>query len=607
MRTTDISRKSIMSHPAHSKRDGGKKIILCLLLLSFSIHCTVLSQPKPSTSEDSLLFREAETFFSRGEIQKALWRFKKLTDEYPRSHLYHEARFRMALCFAELKRPRDAIQVLNDLVSTLPAPPRMVQIFTLLGDNHLELKDPSNALLWYGKGLLVRGQPHEELKKKIRSVIDAVEREEELKQIESLHRGAYAGGYAKLRLVRTAKSRGQDLLARNLLDELEKEYRGIDYGPFLKELPEWSPLPSKAKYSVGVILPLTGIYAPFGEKALQGIRLAIKEGSLKGRSQMISLVVRDSKGSPSEIEKAMDELVKEEKVIAIIGPLLSHTVDRASKKAQLLNVPLLSLSQKEPSSVKGNFFFQNSLTPAEQVRKLVTFAVRELELRTFAVFHPGSPYGYQFKALFNQEVARAGGKVLGAVVYQEEQTDFRQEIKGFFKVESLSKPPGTKKQEEEFKQGLSVDGLFIPDTHDRAGVILSQMAYYDIRGTTFLGTNAWNGPGLLAPGGKGTEGAIFVDAFSKGPSVKDFVDEFEKEFRRPPETLEAIAYDGAKFLKEVLLSRSPASPAGLKNELRKFHLYQGVSGLKGFGEDGKAIRTLSILRIKNGRIEHFAP
>ncbi len=607
MRATVTSRKSIMSHPTRSKRDGGMKIILCLLFLSFSIHCTVLSQPKPSTSEDSLLFREAETLFSKGEIQKALWRFKKLTDEYPRSPLFHEARFRMALCYTELKRPRDAVRILNDLLSSLPAPPRMFQLFTLLGDNHLELKDPANALLWYGKGLLVRGQPQEELKKKIRSVIDAVETEEELKRIESLHRGAYAGGYAKLRLARMAKNRGQDLLARSLLDELEKEYRGIDYGPLLKELPELSPLPSKAKYSVGVILPLSGIYAPFGEKALQGIRLAIKDGQSKDRGQIISLVVRDSKGSPSEIEKVMDELVKGEKVIAIIGPLLSHTVDRASKKAQQLNVPLLSLSQKEPSSGRGEFFFQNSLTPQEQVRTLVSFAVRELELRTFAVFHPASPYGYQFRTLFNQEVARAGGRVLGTVVYQEEQTDFRQEIKGFFKVESLSKPAGAKKQEEEFIQGLSVDGLFIPDSHDRVGAILSQIAYYDIRGTTFLGANAWNGPGLLALGGKGAEGAIFVDAFSKNPSVKHFVDEFQKEFTRPPETLEAIAYDGAKFLKEVLQSRAPASPSGLKNELRKFHPYQGVSGLKGFGEDGKAIRILSILRVKNGRIEHFAP
>lgn len=511
----------------------------------------------------------------------------------------------MAACYTQLKRHKDAIRTLNDLLSTFLAPPRMVQLFTLLGDNYLEVKDRTNALLWYGKGLLVRGQPQEELKKKVRAIVDTFDTEEELNQIEAAHRGAYAGGYAKLKLARIAKSMGYDLIARKMLKEIENDYRGMDYGIPTKELSEpVSVALPKSKYSVGVVLPLSGVHRPFGEKALQGIRLGLKTNE---KSPLVSLVIRDSQGNPAEAEKAVEELAKGEKVIAIIGPLLSMDVDRASRKAQQLKVPLLSLSQKEPSSTKGEFIFQNSLTPIEQVQRLVTFAFKEMELRTFAVFYPNSPYGSHFKTLFQQEVGRMGAKTLGAVVYQEEQTDFRQEIKGFFKVEPLQQQEGTKKKEEEFKHNLSVNGLFIPDTHDRVGAILSQMAYFDVKGTTFLGTNAWNGPGLLSIAGKGADGAIFVDAFSKTHAVKSFVEEFQKEFMRQPETLEAICYDGASFLREILQSKSPSSPSELKDELRKFTPFQGVSGFKGFGEDGKAIRTLAILRVKNGQIEHFSP
>jgi len=582
-------------------------ILLCIFLFLVAIQSPVLPQPRSPDAEDSLLFREGEILFSRGETEKALWRFKRLTTEHPRSPLLNEARFRMVTCYTQLKRHRDAIRTLNDLLPTFLAPQRLIQVLTLLGDSHLELKDRTNALLWYGKGLLVTGQSHEEQKKKIRAVIDTFDTEEELNQVESTHRGAYAGGYAKLKLAQMAKKWGYDPIARKMLNELEKEYPGMDYVGQAKEVSQSIPIPKKSKYLVGIILPLSGIQKPFGEKALQGIRLALKEKESRDKTPLISLVVRDSKGSPSEAEKAVEELAKTEKALAIIGPLLSATVDRAARKAQQLKVPLISLSQKEPASVKGEFIFQNSLTPPDQVQRLVAFAVRELELRTFAVFYPNSPYGFHFKNLFNQEVSRMGGKVLGTVVYQEEQTDFRQEIKGFFKVETIQKQEGTKRKEEEFKQGLSVDGLFIPDTHDRVGTILSQMAYYDIKGTTFLGTNAWNGPGLITLSGKGAEGAIFVDAFSKILHVKNFVEEFQKEYNREPETLEAICYDGARFLMEILQSKSPSSPSELKEELRKFSLFQGVSGLKGFREDGKAIRALSILRVKNGQIEHFSP
>ena len=582
-------------------------ILLCLFFLFGSIQGPVLSQPKSSITEDSLLFKEGEALFARGEVERALWRFKQVITDHPRSPLQNEARFKMAICYTQLKRHKEAIRVLNDLLSTSLTPPRMIQVFTLLGDNYLEVKDRSNTLLWYGKGLLVSGQPHDDLKRKVRAIIDTLDTEEELNQIELTYRGAYAGGYAKLRLSQLAKRLGYDALARRMLNELEKEYPKMDYISQAKEVSESISVLTKSKYSVGVILPLSGPYKPFAEKALEGIRLALKEKESRDKTPLISLVVRDSKGSPSEAEKAVEELAKTEKVLAIIGPLLSATVDRAARKAQQLKVPLISLSQKEPASVKGEFIFQNSLTPPDQVQRLVAFAVRELELRTFAVFYPNSPYGFHFKNLFNQEVSRMGGKVLGTVVYQEEQTDFRQEIKGFFKVETIQKQEGTKRKEEEFKQGLSVDGLFIPDTHDRVGTILSQMAYYDIKGTTFLGTNAWNGPGLITLSGKGAEGAIFVDAFSKILHVKNFVEEFQKEYNREPETLEAICYDGARFLMEILQSKSPSSPSELKEELRKFSLFQGVSGLKGFREDGKAIRALSILRVKNGQIEHFSP
>jgi branched-chain amino acid transport system substrate-binding protein len=140
-------------------------------------------------------------------------------------------------------------------------------------------------------------------------------------------------------------------------------------------------------------------------------------------------------------------------------------------------------------------------------------------------------------------------------------------------------------------------------------MILSQMAFFDVKGT-FLGTNLWNGPGLVSIGRKAAEGAIFVDTFlAKGPpsSVARFVEEFRSSFQRDPETLEALCYDGAKLIKEILQSKSVSSPLQMQEELRQVKNFQGVTGLKGFGEDGKSIRTLSILAVKKGQIERISP
>jgi branched-chain amino acid transport system substrate-binding protein len=597
-----------MSPLIKNKRVRGSILILSILLL-LSIQNPVLAQSSLEP-DDASLFREGEILLSKGDTEKALWRFKRLITDFPKSPLLNEAKFRMGICYTQLKRPKDTIRILNELLPTFLAPVRMVQVFTLLGDNYFELKDRLNALHWYGKGILVPGQSTDELKKKVRSIIDTFDFEEELNQIESLYRGAYAGGYAKLKLAQLAKRKGNDALVRKTLMELEIEYRGVDYGPLVKELSESIPPPPKSKYTVGVILPLSGVSQPFGERVLQGIRLAIKENESPGKIPLISLDIRDSKGSSWEAEKAVEELATKEKVIAILGPLLSNTAERAAKKAQQMKVPLLTFSQKDFSSTNVDFLFQNSLTPSQQVQTLVDFAIKELEFRTFAIFYPNSPYGLHFKNLFAQEVSRRGGKISGVVVYQEDQTDFSQEIKGFFKVKIIQNYDSKKKKDDEFKTAISIDGLFIPDAHDRVGTILSQMAYYDIKGLTFLGMSAWNGPGLISIGGNGVEGSIFVDTFYKrdsSPPVANFVQEFRKTYQRDPEILEALGYDGAKFLRDILQSKLISSPLQLKEEMRQAKNFQGVSGLKGFGEDGKAIRTLYILKVNKGQIEQVSP
>jgi branched-chain amino acid transport system substrate-binding protein len=588
--------------PSMIRRNSGWKLILALLFL-LSLQSVCLAQPQP---DDSALFREGEILLSKGDTEKALWRFRRLLTEFPKSPLLNEAKFRMGVCYTQLKRPQDAIRTLNELIPTFLSPSRMLQVFSLLGDNYLELRDRLSAIHWYGKALLVPNQPNEDLKRKLKSILDVSVAEEEWKSIESLYRGAYAGGYAKLKLAQLAKRQGNDILAKRILSELEKEYRGMDYMAQAKELFETIPVSIRSKYTVGVILPLSGVHRPFGERALQGIQCAIKETD----SPLISLAVRDSKGSPWEAERAVEELVNRERAIAIIGPLLSTDVDRAAKKAEQLKIPLLTFSQKELPPGKGDFVFQDSLTPSEQIQTLTNFAIKELDLHTFAVFYPNSPYGLYFKNLFHQEIARKGGKLSGAVVYQEDQTDFSQEIKGFFKIETTQKYDSRKNKDDEFKAAISVEALFIPDAHDRVGTILSQMAYFDIKGMIFLGNSAWNGPGLISIGGKGAEGSIFVDAFSKkdpSPSVARFVEEFRKAYQRDPETLEALTYDGAKFIREILISKSVSSPLQLQEELRQIKNFQGVSGLNGFGEDGKAIRTLSILKVNKGEIEKVSP
>jgi hypothetical protein len=158
------------------------------------------------------LFREAEILLSKGKPKRPSG-VQRLIDDFPQSSLFNEARFRMGVCYTHLKRPRDAIRILNALLSTFLSPARMIHVFTLLGDNYFELKDPLTALHWYGKGILVPGQPSDDLKGKVRSIIDGIDKEG-VNQVDLSTEKLFRRLYAK-RLAQIAKRKGKDLLSKD--------------------------------------------------------------------------------------------------------------------------------------------------------------------------------------------------------------------------------------------------------------------------------------------------------------------------------------------------------------------------------------------------------
>ena len=67
---------------------------LTLLLLTVQGYGLAQSSPRP---DDSLLLKEGETFLMKGDAEKALWRFRQLTTEFPKSPLLNEAKFGMGV------------------------------------------------------------------------------------------------------------------------------------------------------------------------------------------------------------------------------------------------------------------------------------------------------------------------------------------------------------------------------------------------------------------------------------------------------------------------------------------------------------------------------
>ncbi len=353
--------------------------------------------------------------------------------------------------------------------------------------------------------------------------------------------------------------------------------------------------------AVGCLLPLSGRYETFGAKALKGIELALMQYSSVNPEVDIRLIIRDTEGSPDTTEAIVNELA-DRNVTALIGPIINAT--EAAKQAQSLQIPIITMTQKEGVADIGDYVFRNFLTPEMQMKTMATYAIEHLGLKKFAILYPNEKYGTTFMNLFWDHVIAHGGEISGVEPYAPDQTDFALPIK------KLTGRYHNASDEKTNKPVVDFDAIFIPDGPEKSGLILPQLAYYDVTNVYLLGTNLWHSDKLIQMAQQHAKGAIMPEIFfaeSTNETVVQFVHNFTETYGEQPGFIEAIAYDTALMVFQTLGSQNLQSRDSIKDKLLNMTDFQGVTGKTSFNPNGEANKELFILQIngdKFSELEH---
>lgn len=377
--------------------------------------------------------------------------------------------------------------------------------------------------------------------------------------------------------------------------------------PHEAESPPFFPFSPKVdRYSIGCVLPLSGPHAELGNKALDAVLLSARTFDERYRSPW-KIIAQDSRGLPQETKAAIEYLANIENVIAIIAITGTAEAADAAQEADKWGVPLILITSKEGVSLLSEYVFQHFLTPRQQVRAVVQYALNDLNNAIFAILYPADDYGEEMMRIFHEEAARVGGKVERSVSYDINQTDFTKEIDMVTGNQvSLARREAAKKPEIKPKVFIDFEALFIPDSHRRVRMIAAQLAFFDVMGINLLGTSLWNSPHLLEKGADYLEGAVFVDSFfpyTFYPEANDFIDIYYTAYSRDPENIEALAYDTAGILFTVIEKHGVQNRQELVASLIAMDYYRGATGTTSFGYDRVSQKTPFVLRVKKGKLE----
>jgi ABC-type branched-subunit amino acid transport system substrate-binding protein/outer membrane protein assembly factor BamD (BamD/ComL family) len=634
--------------------------ILCMGMAFFVAACQPRSEIRnpPEAGPDLALYSAAQAEYMAGHRSKALEDYNEYVQRNPRGQRAGDALYRMAKIYEEdfeyeramalyqkiaIEYPDypDAAEVSLDRANILyrlgrytqsrdealqwlrsfPASPLSGQVFLLLGKSEGALGNGRNAFAWFLRASAAF-PVDDPLEKEIDSYVRGLLEKADMAELKEMSADASGSKYLPLVYDRMASlSLETDDLdaareaAMALVRSTPDQY-WVDRGR--KVLERVSEERAVRKGVIGCLLPLTGPFAIYGQEVLNGIQLGIGAFGASDESQNAEILIEDTQGDPDVTVTKVEELVHKDHVMGIIGPLARKTATAAAKEAQQLGVPIITLTQKEGITEEGDMVFRNSLTPAREMDRLVSEAVRGLGMSRFGILYPDSAYGRYLLNLFWDRVEEEGGSITAVESYPPQTTDFSEQIKKMVGL-YYPRPPAVEEKLREAKLAandagpemeanteskepepiVDFDAVFIPDNYQKVALIAPQFPFHNVFGVRFLGTSLWQSPDLLAQGADYLQGAIIPSGFF-GETEKAFVDLYKENYDSEPGILAAIGYDSVRFLAHVMKAESVRTRRDLQQALLLSRNYKGIRGPLSF--DGqREVTTLPTLLTIQGK------
>ncbi len=366
------------------------------------------------------------------------------------------------------------------------------------------------------------------------------------------------------------------------------------------------------KLIVGILVPMTGNAALFGQDLLSASQMALFD--LNGSS--IELRLYDTGGKENQARAAAISAL-DDGASLILGPLFSNTSLAAAEVTRLHKIPMLTFSNNR--RIVGDGVFAMGFSPEEQVKRIIRYSQNQ-KLNNFSALAPDNSYGKRMVAALKESIQKENNLSKEAAYYLEETQSLTGTIKKFSnytrrrnellyqrriladRKDDISKRALQKLEKHETLGKVGFEALLLPADGRQVLRIAPLLAFYDIDPSQvkFLGTSNWaeqplySEPSLL--------GAWFV-----APSInkrKFFIDKFRKNFGRVPTQQASLAYDSTALVVFLAQNALRANKLGLEtfsNEaLTNPNGFSGVDGIFRLLSSGLVERGLAIYEIENG-------
>jgi branched-chain amino acid transport system substrate-binding protein len=346
---------------------------------------------------------------------------------------------------------------------------------------------------------------------------------------------------------------------------------------------------------IGGLFSVTGPASFLGEPEKKTLEMLVKDINVKGgvNGSMIELVVYDTQGDVTKAVQLATKLIKNDKVIAIIGPSTTGETLAIIPVIEKEHIPLISCAAgiKITDPVK-KWVFKTPANDHVAAEKIFNYAAR-FKQKNIALLTVSDSYGSSGREQLKSLAAKKGIKIVADEVYSPKDTDMTAQltrIRGF-KPDAIvcwGTNPGPAVVTRNMKQLAIKIPLY--QSHGVASKKFIELAGADAS------------EGILLPAGKLAVYDLLPKNDPQQKVLKEYDLMYKKSYGTEASTFGGYAFDGFRLVINAV-KRSGATPERIRSGVEQTRRLVGVSGVFNMSpgdHNGLDLSAFEMVRITKG-------
>lgn len=345
--------------------------------------------------------------------------------------------------------------------------------------------------------------------------------------------------------------------------------------------------------NIGALFSVTGPPSFLGEPERNSANMIVEEINAKGgiKGKKLKLIVHDTQGDPTKAVQAANRLIKEDKVVAIIGPSTTGETMAVLPVAEKEGIPLISCAagSKITDPVK-KWVFKTAQNDGLAVGKIYEYLAKK-KLTKVAILTVSDGFGSSGREQLKANAEKMGIQVVVDETYGPKDTDMTSQ---------LTKIRGSQAQAL-ICWGTNPGPAIIAKNVKQLGIKLPLFMSHGVSSKKFIELAGDAAEGIMLPSGKVIVSDVLPASDKQKKSLLAFVKDYQKHFKAEGDHFGGHAWDAVMLLKGAI-ERGAVTPAAIRDQLEKTSNFAGIGGVFNFSPTDHAGLTKDafvLVEIKN--------